>query len=42
LEYLDDELDYLPWVVAEEQINYVDNMLKNTEVYGKFKVGRPC
>ncbi|KAL4227197.1 hypothetical protein ACF0H5_015170 [Mactra antiquata] len=37
LEYLDKELDYVPWVAAIQQIGYIDSMLRKTDVYGQFK-----
>ncbi|XP_052782181.1 putative aminopeptidase-2 isoform X1 [Mya arenaria] len=37
LEYLDQEMDYVVWAAAEDQITYLDDMLKNTDLYGSFK-----
>lgn len=37
-EYLKDELDYIPWVAAQRQLDYLDRMLSRTELYGLFAV----
>lgn len=38
LDYLHHELDYVAWKAAEEDLNFLDNMLSGTKVYPKFKV----
>ncbi|XP_060551724.1 aminopeptidase N-like isoform X2 [Ruditapes philippinarum] len=37
LEYLDKELDYVPWQAARKQLNYLDDMFRKTDLYGKFE-----
>ena len=37
IEYLANETSYAPWHAAMDQLYYVDNMLKRTEIYGMFK-----
>lgn len=37
VEYIGDELDYVPWDAAAGQLSYVDSMLSRTDLYGKFK-----
>ncbi|XP_053377176.1 aminopeptidase N-like isoform X1 [Mercenaria mercenaria] len=37
LEYLGKEQDYIPWVAARTQLQYLDDMLRKTELYGKFE-----
>jgi hypothetical protein len=38
MEYLDKEMDYVPWYAANRQLGNVGNMLKTTEFYGAYKV----
>lgn len=40
IEYLGDEMDYVPWTAAEKQLSYVQKMLVRTSLYGKYKVER--
>ncbi|XP_052090870.1 uncharacterized protein LOC127727793 [Mytilus californianus] len=37
VEYISEELEYVPWDAASSQLSYVSNMLSRTEIYGKFK-----
>ncbi|KAL8559955.1 hypothetical protein ACOMHN_041426 [Nucella lapillus] len=37
VEYLHQELDYVPWKVASDQLSYVDTMLSRTSLYGHFQ-----
>ncbi|XP_056008322.1 putative aminopeptidase-2 isoform X2 [Ostrea edulis] len=37
IEYLGDEMDYVPWTAAEKQLSYVQKMLVRTSLYGKYK-----
>ncbi|XP_048251328.1 uncharacterized protein LOC124113176 isoform X1 [Haliotis rufescens] len=37
VEYLSRESDYYPWTAARGKLAYVDTMLQNTEMYGRFK-----
>ncbi|XP_069101890.1 uncharacterized protein [Argopecten irradians] len=36
MDYLKDELDYIPWHAALEQMGYADEMLMRTDLYGDF------
>ncbi|XP_021377931.1 uncharacterized protein LOC110466016 isoform X1 [Mizuhopecten yessoensis] len=36
IDYLTEELDYVPWYAALAQLGYADEMLMRTEVYGDF------
>ena len=38
LEYLNKELEYVPWVAAQRQLSYLDSMLSKTDMYGQFEV----
>lgn len=38
VEYLDNEEEYLPWVAAASELNYISKMLASTELSGAFKV----
>jgi len=38
LDYLTNERDYVPWVAAIRQIQYLDTLLQKTDVYADFKV----
>lgn len=38
LTYLDKEHDLVPWLAAKTQIDYLDEMLRKTDIYGEFKV----
>ena len=42
LEYLKMEKNYVPWLEASRQINYLDVFLQETDVYDIFKVGLYC
>ncbi|KAK7096269.1 hypothetical protein V1264_005581 [Littorina saxatilis] len=37
VEYLQNEMDYLPWDVATSELSYVDTMLSRTGLYGDFE-----
>jgi len=37
LDYLDQELDYVPWQAAWQQFDYLNMMIRRTELYGKFQ-----
>ena len=41
LEYLDREVEYLPWDAALDNLAYVNTQLKRTPGYGLFKVRPP-
>ncbi|KAL3885524.1 hypothetical protein ACJMK2_025576 [Sinanodonta woodiana] len=36
VEYLDKELNYIPWKAAVVQLNYLDQILQRTDLYGDF------
>lgn len=38
VEYLHEEMDYVPWTVAKQELMYVDIMLSRTALYGDFQV----
>lgn len=38
LTYLDEELDLVPWMAAQTQIDFLKEMLGKTDIYGDFKV----
>jgi hypothetical protein len=38
LEYLDTEMDYVPWAAALRELYYLSDMLRETEVFGDFQV----
>lgn len=40
LDYLDKEEEYVPWVAAMSELNYIDAMIVETGLYGAFQVGR--
>ena len=38
VDYLQHEDDYIPWVAASGQLEYIATMLLDSEVYGRFQV----
>ena len=38
VEYLDQEIGYVPWRAAKRELGYVNDMLSRTELYGQFQV----
>ena len=38
VDYLTEELDYVPWSAATTELSYVDQMLRRTAIYGNFQV----
>ena len=37
-EYLENEMDYIPWGAALRAFGYMDKMLRRSAAYGQFKV----
>ncbi|XP_067653450.1 uncharacterized protein [Haliotis asinina] len=37
LEYLGSEVDYYPWTIALTKLDYIDLMLRDTDIYGAFQ-----
>lgn len=38
LNYLDKEMDHVPWAAATRELAYVNDMLSKTETFGDFQV----
>ena len=42
LEYLDQEIGYVPWRAAKRELGFLSDMMSRTELFGQFQVYVAC